>query len=252
MCRIAAVLTPQDPDVLASMFGRLEDSFGGHGNGIAYMAGGRVTIRKGIALAPETLGALAAVHTPAIYHTRQASSGDITDAHCHPFAAGPGRALAHNGHWTGYHDVALTLLGRVPLRRLVGASDTMIAAELVALHGPRALDLVGSGVWLLLDSKGVTLRFYDGDFALWRDPDGAWQYASEVVGDVAPGFRPLRPDGPAVVRLTAAGPVIVSGEFTSRPKPVRTTYGRTWASDFDETLRGHLDLFAFDSEVEGG
>lgn len=108
MCRLA-LFNRQAAELLANwqaleyIFGRLEESFGGHGNGIgALWEDGRVKMQKGLRLT--TSKAAQGINRYAeqgaewmLFHTRRASSSAIADRHCHPFRYGQ-LMLAHNGH----------------------------------------------------------------------------------------------------------------------------------------------------------
>jgi predicted glutamine amidotransferase len=92
-------------DALSICFGELEQSNGGHGNGVAALWTGTqpvVRVRKGRRLkveqAAEQLCTWAAQGAEwFLFHTRLASAALIASRHCHPFQAGD-LVLAHNGH----------------------------------------------------------------------------------------------------------------------------------------------------------
>ena len=80
----------------------LELSNGGMGNGIAMIVNNKIKIKKGLAFEIEDVAKILknTNYTWAIFHTRIASAGEISDTNCHPFKSGD-LVLAMNGteHW---------------------------------------------------------------------------------------------------------------------------------------------------------
>jgi hypothetical protein len=77
-------------DGLVNLLLELELSLGGHGNGLALVhdaEGQNVTLTKGTSLETESCAEqlLTADYRFAVFHTRLASAGDISDRNCHPY-----------------------------------------------------------------------------------------------------------------------------------------------------------------------
>ena len=84
---------------LIKLLRHLEKEFGGHGNGYALIRNRKVIeVKKGVKVTVESCAEalLTRSYDYAIFHTRIASIGDITDGNCHPFVRGDS-VLAMNG-----------------------------------------------------------------------------------------------------------------------------------------------------------
>ena len=86
---------------LLALFNHLEDSLGGHGNGVAIVTyDGEIIIEKGVYLSNKDIVKIVRKNQKNIkwlfYHTRLASRGTVTDLNCHPFDYGK-QFLAMNG-----------------------------------------------------------------------------------------------------------------------------------------------------------
>lgn len=94
MCRLflsnRAGLDRLDPQGVESIFEMLEESLGGHGNGVAYVKNGKLYFKKGIRLTVKRAAKLAFESGVEwfLFHTRWASVGDISNSNCHPFQHG--------------------------------------------------------------------------------------------------------------------------------------------------------------------
>lgn len=115
MCRVAlfnyaGALFIESKYGLERFFDFLEDSNGGHGNGIAVLRKGRIYIRKGITFGTDDAARLL-LKQPfdwAVFHTRIASAGSVNSRNCHPFRVGD-LVLAMNGTESGFKPLAEAL-----------------------------------------------------------------------------------------------------------------------------------------------
>lgn len=106
MCRLALMNSAGAAEIerrygLANYFEYLEARLGGHGNGVALVSGGRITLlHKGVDFTTEQAAAdilgRVGYWDYAIFHTRLASCGVVCDENCHPFRSGD-ELLAQNG-----------------------------------------------------------------------------------------------------------------------------------------------------------
>jgi len=101
-----------------------------------------------------------------LYHSRIPSVGPVCDELCMPFNIN-NSLFCYNGTWTDWMDAYYALLGRgltpPPPSRV---SDALVAALLIEEIGLQYLELVDSGVVLLMTSERVILqKTYAGDFA---------------------------------------------------------------------------------------
>jgi glutamine phosphoribosylpyrophosphate amidotransferase len=128
MCRIAVVFNTRGLP-LAKGFAQLEESMGGHGNGVASLSqGGEWTLTKGVKMNTDACDAAARRGVCAIFHTRAASQGSVTDGNTQPFIAG-GRVLCHNGHIGHKVDAIANLMG-IPF--VPDWSDSRVLSEVIA------------------------------------------------------------------------------------------------------------------------
>lgn len=191
MCRLA-LFNRQAAELLANwqaleyIFGRLETSFGGHGNGIgALWSDGRVKMQKGLSLTTSKAaqGIERYVQQEAdwmLFHTRRASSSAIADRHCHPFHYGQ-IVLAHNGH-----DQTFARLGRA-----THVTDTeCITRAWARIHFPLSELAELSGVFIGFHHaapfviKGTP---HSDLIAAWHRASGAILFASEIPSFLARG-----------------------------------------------------------------
>lgn len=75
---------------IENLFNHLENSFGGHGNGVCIIKNdGTKMLKKGVKLSNKQIAKLVKSNLKDVkwvmYHTRLASMGNITDINCHPF-----------------------------------------------------------------------------------------------------------------------------------------------------------------------
>lgn len=152
MCRLFFDPTPQVTGavLLEKQFTRLEEAFGGDGNGLALIGSDKPLI-KGVKMRPSTLaGAAEEFAGPVMFHTRKASIGGVHDSLCQPFYIPHNTIVAHNGHW-GHFEQGLDLLLRARIMKYIPMhlSDSLVGALLARSFGPGALiNYVGEGVWL--------------------------------------------------------------------------------------------------------
>jgi len=177
MCRLAlfnkkGVLLVEKRHGLSKFLTELEESMGGHGNGIAMLKGNNVQIKKGVNLNVKSIARtlLRAEYDWVIFHTRRASAGNISDQNCHPFKEGK-LVLAMNGTETWV----------TPLRERE-MTDTEAIAKVVA----RGFDIINT----LMGCHSVFVGFYNGipfvvkptefgDLEIYSEGD-AVIYASEI------------------------------------------------------------------------
>ena len=78
------------PKETQKLFDYLECSYGGHGNGVAFIKNGKVHIRKSVSFTVSEAVKLAFNSGVEwfLFHTRFASVGDISKKNCHPFRYG--------------------------------------------------------------------------------------------------------------------------------------------------------------------
>jgi len=173
---------------LYNLLWQLEASLGGHGNGVAGMYKGHITIRKGVAFTCDD--AFEFMHKKPwswfLFHTRLASAGGVSDSNCHPFRYGR-TVLAMNGT-----ESAFTPLGDA----LGGKTDT---EAMLVVYKRLGLKLPDN----LANHNSAFIGFHNGapfavcgktaDLEVW-EKDGALVIASELPyewGDVQeckPGF----------------------------------------------------------------
>lgn len=191
MCRLA-LFNRQAAELLANwqgleyIFGRLETSFGGHGNGIgALWDDGRVKMQKGLSLTTSKAaqGIERYVQQKAdwmLFHTRRASSSAIADRHCHPFHYGQ-IVLAHNGH-----DQAFARLGRA-----THITDTeCIARAWARIHFPLSTLAELSGVFIGFQQTApfvIKGSPHSDLIAAWHRASGAVLFASELPSFLSRG-----------------------------------------------------------------
>jgi hypothetical protein len=167
---------------LSVFFEELEESNGGHGNGIAALwMGAQPTTRllKGRRLKVEQAATQLCAWAEQgadwfLFHTRLASAAPIASRHCHPFQAGD-LVLAHNGH-----DRQWAALGQV-------AAEELTDSEVIT----RTWDALQLPLTALQEARGVFVGFQAGQpFAIkgspWAElvaahtPAGAILFASEL------------------------------------------------------------------------
>jgi len=93
-----------DEDTLVTLLELLVKRSGGHGNGVGgVLSDGSWLLKKGVNLSTKEAADIILANdwlNGAIFHTRLASSGMITDRLCHPFLSLDRQVmLAHNGHF---------------------------------------------------------------------------------------------------------------------------------------------------------
>ena len=166
MCRLAYIPAGTRPAWLLAYLHQLEDSLGGDGNGVAVgdacRKGRRVSLEAVLRFMEKHPGA-------ALFHTRAASSGGISDALCHPFWTGRGW-LAHNGHWVVGASAA-EVLGAITSQVW---SDSRVFAWCVRRRGfaVACAKLRPSGVWLHMTPRGRLSFFMNGGPLYYHVPSG--------------------------------------------------------------------------------
>ncbi len=190
MCRLA-LLNREAVIFLGSaleyVFGHLENTLGGDGNGVAglWAERGTTKIRKGVKFT--TVQASACVREYArqgadwvLFHTRRATSSTVENRHCHPFRSGR-LVLAHNGHDTHF----------AKLGRAIGISDSeCIARTWSRLRFPRAQLATRSGVFIGFARNYpfvVKGQGYSDLIVAWEESSGALLFASELPFWIADG-----------------------------------------------------------------
>jgi hypothetical protein len=160
-------------DALSLLFWELEQSNGGHGNGVAALWMGTqptTRVRKGRRLKVEQAASQLCTWAEQgaewfLFHTRLASAAPIASRHCHPFQSGD-LVLAHNGH-----DRQWAELGQE-------APEELTDSEAIA----RTWDALQLSPAALMQVRGVFVGFHAGHpFAVKGSP---W---SELVAAVHPG-----------------------------------------------------------------
>lgn len=104
MCRLILMNKNGEKEIeknygLSNYLKYLEDSFGGHGNGVALLRKGKITyLNKGINLSVKEIANVIRkrAYDWCIFHTRLASVGSKSDKNCHPFIIG-NEVMAMNG-----------------------------------------------------------------------------------------------------------------------------------------------------------
>lgn len=133
-----------------------------HGSGLAWLNGKRVEYCKNLPDS-EIHRLLGEISGPAIVHFRIASVGGVDPQLCHPFPVthraelrqqGTARSvLFHNGTWVEHSAAAKHYGLAFPKRE--PASDTRLAAALVARFGFDWLKRAEYCRWAMLDRKGI-------------------------------------------------------------------------------------------------
>lgn len=148
----------------------------GHGGGVAWLEGGKVTYRKGLTAA-EIFALVPNLPLPFVIHFRQASVGEKSKLLCHPFVVNrfattketgtADRVLFHNGHWSEWRNwclnYALQSRGRVPFGSW---SDTRGLAWAIYHKGEGMLNLV-PGKYCIVARTGVR-QYGEG----WTEDNG--------------------------------------------------------------------------------
>jgi hypothetical protein len=206
---------------------QLEDSNGGHGNGLATVEKGAV---KGVKLSAKRCARIISrTVQPVVWHTRRISCGAQVDELCHPFSTGDATRgwLIHNGHWAkGAFGAAL----------LKGCwSDSRVAALYIKLYGWKAFtEVCDRGVWIHLTPTGRQVHYCSGSLfveqdtgALCSEPTklwGTWLPAAHGTYDEKEPVQIAKPVAPG--ELVAPDGVV----FRSTPKPKRQpTSGRLFS-----------------------
>jgi hypothetical protein len=209
---------------LSVFFEELEESNGGHGNGVAalWMEQPPTTrFRKGRRLTVEQAATLLCTWAAEgagwfLFHTRLASAAPIASRHCHPFQAGD-LVLAHNGH-----DRQWAALGQA-------ATEELTDSEVIT----RTWDALQLPLAALQEVRGVFVGFQAGQpFAIkgspWSElvaahtPTGAILFASELPAWVEDSFPQVVKVGTCV---WTGGPLDLAA---LRRPPLPAKGERTW------------------------
>ena len=199
MCRLMYLPRGARPSkrVLKNWLVSLDESFGGHGCGLA--SHGKV--RKGVAFTSRAAAALISKSKgPVLWHTRRVSCGPRSDELCHPFPTANGSFLAHNGHWTKGAFTASMLAG--------SWSDSAVAARYIQLYGwAKFTEHCEAGVWLHMTPEGVEVHYMSGDLwveektgALCSEPCKGWgvwnkaSFGTYKVGERVPAREASKPN----------------------------------------------------------
>lgn len=168
MCRLlmankAALATLSD-EVLVEWLLSLEESFGGHGNGLGILTDKKlVIVTKGLSLTAEDSVKLIRANDDAewvIWHTRLSSCMTVDDKYCHPFQYG-NLTLAHNGHNAEWAKAGIPY----------SYSDTQALAVAAAHEGKLRLVRKASGVFIGFESGEpfvIKTQMYT-DLVMWED-----------------------------------------------------------------------------------
>lgn len=165
---------PNCPD-LASYLRGLELKDGGHGNGLALVSQGSLSLlEKGVTLGTERIASIMGCfdYDWALFHTREASLGTVTDENCHPFVVEGDRKLvvAVNGN-----EIQMG-----PLAALEGITDSEFIARMIISMGlpfPEALGCFCSNFAGFLDGRPF-VRKGDRQLQLFRQGE-ALVFASD-------------------------------------------------------------------------
>lgn len=149
MCRV--LLTRKKLDLAETLFIHLEKEFGGHGNGLALIKKGKISIEKGTAVTCHELAEKAKneKYDILVFHTRIASIGSINDDNCHPFVHGDW-VIAMNGTESWVR----------PIAELYNKTDTEVICEILD-RAPDA-DLEDKLRWLTAHTDSVFVGTYKG------------------------------------------------------------------------------------------
>lgn len=163
-------------DELFFLMAHLEASMGGHGNGVATLRDGHVSVKKGVDF---SIGdAYEVVELGKwdwfIFHTRLASVGKVSDKNCHPFRLGS-TVLAMNGTERGF----------APIAESLGITDTEAVLRVykkLELPIPYALARLNSAFVGFHKGKPFAVCAGYSDMEVWEDKDtGAVIIASEFM-----------------------------------------------------------------------
>ena len=188
MCRLALFF--KSPNLseknLASILKALEDSMGGHGNGIGYYQDGKPVVKKGVkyTVYDAARDAIAAPADSFIFHTRLASVGGQYSSNNHPYELDTFIG-AHNG--TVGQNIWKTIQIVLALNKiyLPAMTDSIHVLKAIELAGTEFVHLiVESGVWLRLFPEGYGNVVVYGDFTATKLKDGTMFYASEFTDDL--------------------------------------------------------------------
>lgn len=207
MCRIVYVPNSGlvDEQDLLDLFGFLETTMGGDGNGLAFEHNDQVLVTKSVEIHTDDLAYMAAnVGGPTLFHTRRATSGGICNELCQPFVV-DNMAVAHNGMWRDWDDIAVDLIlqGLLPGDRPI--NDSLAAAVFASKFGRYSLEVISTGVFVLMTPDGAWLHLRGGSFKFCPD---LGIYASEFPKDW-PASKRIGND--AIAFLSEDGPIFECG-----------------------------------------
>lgn len=218
MCRIAYIPQPGlvEEDDLRDLFTYLEKKQGGDGNGLAltWPDSDDIDVIKGLDATTDELAAMATYSDgPALFHTRSATSGGVCDDLCQPFLIN-GIALAHNGVWSGWNNIAIQLILQDKMDGNEPINDSLTAAVMAAKFGRFALETLKVGVFIVMKPDGAWLHLRGGTFGFCPDLK---IYAS----DLPPGWPELKPiASDSIAFLSADGPRFECGGWRTWKKCV--------------------------------
>ena len=186
MCRLSLLnnkgirLAEEKLGGIKMLFDELEESFGGHGNGVAiYRKDGTVDIKKGAKLTNKEIAKMVLKDLNSveyvIYHTRLASVAKISDENCHPFECN-GKVMVMNGTERAFNFNN----GLTDTENLLVSLATVDDMK-KALNGFRSA-FIGS------DDMGVFVVKNYGDLVVLED-DGAIIFASEFPEHYFKNFK---------------------------------------------------------------
>ena len=166
MCRLAYIngATKRHKKKLTEYFEFLEESRGGHGNGIGGWVNGEAFVVKGVNKTVEELVDIALNtewdNSSFIFHTRVKTVGGSEDENCQPFHHGD-QIMAHNGTTKADLKDFKPILIPYILKRGGNISDSEAVSYLISLYGFGVLhirdpiDSKFSGAYLSIRKDGI-------------------------------------------------------------------------------------------------
>lgn len=236
MCRIAYIPKPKKvpEEKLAHLFHHLDKAMGGDGVGVAYVKGGHIYTFKGCNVSPAAAAHVARESEgAALFHTRRATTGPVCDHLCQPFGIN-GVAVVHNGIWRDWAGTAKELLIRGQMDGGYPINDSLAAANMAANLGRYSLEVIDSGVFVVMTPTSAHLHLRSGCFEWCGDEK---IYASAFPNDW-PTSKKMK--GDTIATLATGGPKFEDGGFSKFKIPripgmvVYDPKTKAWATAWEE------------------
>ncbi len=193
MCRVAYIQSNKiDRKLLAKLFGDLEKSAGGDGNGIGGFVDDKPFICKSAKAPVEDFAGVQIDRNwknGFLFHTRRASVGVVNNLNCHPFMW-DNTITIHNGHVDGFGVLKLMMLENLDkyaadgwtVERVTKTTDSDILAYFIWKRGFDIVPMMDCGTVITMYSDRV--RMYVGYCLEAIQVGNEWIYASEFTDEM--------------------------------------------------------------------